>query len=51
MKRGFVSMLGICMSLGGVIGVLISNVMSMMFLSVITALSGLFTLAIRSHSS
>jgi len=49
-KRGLVSMLGVCMSIGGVIGVLLSNVMSMMLVSVLAALSGLFTLAIRSQN-
>jgi len=46
-KRGFVSLFGMMLSIIGVIGVLFSQFMVQMFISVIAAISGLCTLAIQ----
>jgi hypothetical protein len=46
-KRAFVSLFGMILSIIGVVGVLFSQLMFQMFLSVITAISGLFTLAVH----
>jgi len=46
-KRGFISLFGMILSIIGVTGVIFSQFMVQMFLSVIAAISGLFTLAIQ----
>jgi len=48
-KRKILSLVGMLLSIVGFIGVILSTVMSIMLISVITVLSGLFTLAVRSN--
>ena len=46
-KRGILSLFGMMLSVSGVIGVMLSQFMVHMFVSVIAAISGLFTIAIQ----
>jgi hypothetical protein len=46
-KRGILSLFGMILSVTGVIGVVFSQFMAHMFVSVIAAISGLFTLAVQ----